>query len=379
MQLILSRIRGRKKRIALVVSLSFIVILIAARLALPFILKSYINKTLDGIEGFNGHVDSVHVALWRGAYELHDIKIEKISAKSKQPFFSANEVDVSLDWRALAQGRAVSKIRMVEPRIEIVIEPSKEKSQASVDPLTWQKQLQKLYPFQINRFAIDDGFIRFKNNTTKPKINFYASDLNLHAENISNTERYEDKLPSDVDLTGRFLKSGRIKSSAEFNLLTEPTELDLNASMTGLNLKELNEFAKAYGNFDFEGGKMNASMELAASKTKYVGYVKTVAIGMDILDWNKEKKEGKSVGNLLWQGLAGSIADVLSNQKHHQFAARIPLSGSRDSLRINSWAALGSILQNAFFKALNPKLENSVQFSNAIQSGSSRESSGGSK
>lgn len=349
-----------------------LVILVVARAILPLALKTYINKTLAGIENYDGQVEDVDVALWRGAYELHGVRIVKTGAKHDKPFFSADEVEVALDWSSLFRGHLVSKVHMHEPKLQFVQTASKASSQTSVDE-SWQRQLMKLYPFEINKFYIYNGFIRFENKTSDPKINFYAKNLDLTADNISNTTKSDKRLPSSVKLTGKLMDSAKLNAKADFDLITEPTEIDMNIAATSLDLREINDFAKAYGNFDFEKGKLNVTLELAASKTNYSGYVKTALIGADVLDWKKEKKQGDSTGHLIWEGLAGSIADIFENQKKNQFAARIPLKGSRKELKVGSWEAVGSILKNAFVKALSPELEDSVEFSDAIRSGSTKD------
>ena len=82
---------GRKKWILLII----LVALIALRAVLPYIVKSYVNKTLAAIPGYSGHVDDVDMSLWRGAYVVKDLKIEKVEGNIPVPFFSANLIDLS--------------------------------------------------------------------------------------------------------------------------------------------------------------------------------------------------------------------------------------------------------------------------------------------
>jgi hypothetical protein len=345
----------------LLVFLSLIAILIVARVALPHVLKAYINDTLDGIEGYYGHVDDVDVKLWRGAYVMEGVKLVKVNGNEREPFFEARRVNISIDWASVLRGRLVSEISLFEPKLQFIERKSKVASQTSVDE-SWQRQVQKLYPFDINEFRIENGFVRYKDETSDPKINLYAANLDLYADNISNTLKSDDKLPSSADFHGKLLGSGALKAKAKFSMFAEPLEFDFNGSLAHLDLREINNFAKAYGKFDFEKGRFDMAMELAANKTKYKGYAKTVISGADVLDWNKERKEGDSIGHLIWEGMAGSLVDIFENQRRDQFAARIPISGSRTEIKINSWAAIGTILQNAFIKVISPDLEDSVEY-----------------
>ena len=53
------------------------VVLIATRAALPYAVKDYVNRTLHGLEAYDGSVDDVDLALWRGAYRIDGIRIVK--------------------------------------------------------------------------------------------------------------------------------------------------------------------------------------------------------------------------------------------------------------------------------------------------------------
>lgn len=344
---------------ALITFLVVVVILIAARAALPWFIKRYVNQTLDSIPGYYGYVVDVDVHLWRGAYSLHKIGLIKSKGKEGEPLFSADAVDLSVDWRALLNGRIVSKIEIVRPQLQFVQRADPQTSQTKVDE-SWQQKVMKLVPLEINRFAIEDGLIRYKDETRTPKINLYFSRLNLTATNISNATKKSERLPSEVEAEALFLKSGKLKVKARTDFLSEPAEADVNIALRDLNLPEINDFTKAYGNFDFEKGLFDVTTEIAASKTKYDGYVKTLARGIDVVDFSKERKEGDSVLHLVWEGLVGGVMDLFKNQKRDQFAARIPISGTRKEVEIGSWETLGSILRNAFIQALSPKFEESV-------------------
>ena len=341
-----------------------VAILVGARVALPYVIRDYVDKTLDSIPGYAGYIADVDVALWRGAYSLNKIGLVKKNGERDEPLFSADAIEFSVDWPAIFEGRLVSRIHLAHPELQFIQRKSKEASQTSVDK-SWQQKVNSLIPLQINQLRVSDGLIRYKDETKAPKINLYFSNLALEATNISNTAKKSENLPSDLQLDALLLKSGKVKVKGKADFLSEPMEADINASIRSLDLRELNEFTKAYGKFDFEKGSFDMTTELAASKSNYSGYVKTLARGIDVLDLAKESKEGDSAIKLLWEGLIGTLMEIFQNQKRDQFAARIPISGSRDQLEIGSWSTIGSILNNAFIQALSPKFEDSVKFEDA--------------
>ena len=73
-----------------------VVILIAVRLALPYVLKDYANRQLNKSHDYGGSIGDVTVHLWRGAYRIHNINIVKRDGEVSTPFFSANYLDLSL-------------------------------------------------------------------------------------------------------------------------------------------------------------------------------------------------------------------------------------------------------------------------------------------
>jgi hypothetical protein len=333
---------------------TLIVLLVAARLALPWAVKSYVNKTLNSIPGYKGSVDEVGISLWRGSYSLEGLKLVKVNGNESEPFFSVDEIDAGIDWRALLQRRIVARLRLERPELQFIVRATKEASQTSIDE-SWQDKVAQLIPFQINELRVYDGLVRYEDKTSEPKIDLYFQKLEVAAENISNANRSDALLPSPVTISSLFLE-GKI------NALADPIEADLKGKVNGLHLKEINDFARAYGAFDFEKGDLDITTELAASKTQYKGYVKTIAKNIEILDFSKELKEGKPLGNLVWQGAVGAIMAIFKNHSKDRFAARIPILGNRADLKIDKWSTVGSILRNTFIQALSPELEDSVKF-----------------
>ena len=47
---------------------TFVVLLVGARVALPYFVKDEVNRRLMALESYDGHVEDVDLALWRGAY-----------------------------------------------------------------------------------------------------------------------------------------------------------------------------------------------------------------------------------------------------------------------------------------------------------------------
>jgi hypothetical protein len=101
-------------------------LLIAFRIALPYILLRFVNKELQTIPGYTGHVDDIDVHLIRGAYTIKVIKLDKTGGKIPVPFFSAEAIDLSVEWSAIFHGRLVGKIIVQHPIINFAKGPRPE-------------------------------------------------------------------------------------------------------------------------------------------------------------------------------------------------------------------------------------------------------------
>lgn len=88
----MSRSFWLRKRI--MISLVIIVLLIVARLILPYFVTRYVNKVLNDIPGYVGHVDDIDLRLWRGAYRIHGLTLDKANADHPEPLldFPTSEI-----------------------------------------------------------------------------------------------------------------------------------------------------------------------------------------------------------------------------------------------------------------------------------------------
>ena len=117
--------RGRKSLIAVAVLVG---VLIVARLALPYVVKDYVNDKLAALEAYDGHVDDIDIHLWRGAYSIDGLEIVKQSARRPVPFFKAARINFSVEWRSLWKGSIVSEATFLAPELNLVQAEAKKDS-----------------------------------------------------------------------------------------------------------------------------------------------------------------------------------------------------------------------------------------------------------
>jgi hypothetical protein len=339
-------------RVAVLIG-GLIIILIVVRIALPFILLKYVNKTLDALNGYDGKIKRITIHLWRGAYEIDSLAIVKTNGKVPVPFFSAKKADLSVQWSELFHGSLVGKITLYNPKLNFVVGPSEKQKQTKMDS-SWTDKVKKLFPFKINHFDVIDGEIHFRNFHSDPKVDIFLNNLRVKAENLTNSRDVSKTLVATIDATGNAQKTGKFI----FHLSMDPYALqptfDIKTKLTNVDLVKLNNFIKSYGKFDVESGTFDLVGEFAAAKGKFEGYVKPFFKNMKVLS---VKKDIKNPLKLFWETIVGAITGLFKNKKKDQLAARIPISGSFKSPSPDIWATIGSMLENAFIRALVPNIE----------------------
>lgn len=138
-----------------------IVLLIAFRIALPYIVKNYVNKVLADIPGYYGQVEDIDLSLITGAYTIDHLYLNKVNAGSQIPFLEFEKTNISIEWSSLLKGKVVSEINMTRPTVIYVFEDQQKESEGDADIDDWSKALTDLVPIDINKLEIHGGKMAF--------------------------------------------------------------------------------------------------------------------------------------------------------------------------------------------------------------------------
>lgn len=350
--------RKRKKR-RWIIWLSIISVLVIFRLILPYIVLRYVNNKLSNLEEYYGHVEDIDIHLYRGAYEIKDIHIVKKVGDKKPtdtiPFFKSPSVDLSIEWSSLFKGAIVGEIGVEKPVLNFVKEKHKGED-VRADTADFRQLIDDLMPVTINRFDIHQGEIHYHDLEAKPKLDIAMKNLNVTATNLSNATDSKELLPATLKATGEAYQ-GVFSLNVKFDGMNQTPTFDLNTELKGLNLVLLNDMLREYGNFDVKKGTFSMYAEFAAKEGKFGGYVKPLLKDLDVVQWTKEEGD---FGQILWETVVGSAAEILQNQKKEQLATKVPINGTFDKAIANKWQAISYILRNAFLQALQPAIDHSI-------------------
>lgn len=352
----------KRKRRRRIIFLSIIAVLLIFRLILPYIVLKYVNKTLANIKQYYGHVDDIDIALIRGAYVIRDIQIEKVDSLGKRdsiPFFKSPVIDLSVQWAAIFKGRVVGEIYVEDPVLNFVKGKHKNEN-VKADTTDFRKVIHDLMPLTVNHFEITNGQIHYMDPYSSPHVDIAMKSLKVVATNLSNVNDSAKLLPATLTATGAAY-DGTFNLNVKFDALNKVPTFDMNAGIQNVNLVRLNDFLRAYGNFDVKKGTFGLYTEFAARDGKFKGYVKPLLRDMDIVQWNKEEGD---VPQILWETLVAGVVEIFTNHSKDQVATKVPIEGKFNSPDINLWHAITAILQNAFIEAFKPTVDNTININN---------------
>jgi hypothetical protein len=340
------------------------ILLITIRLILPYVVLHYANKTLANMKGYYGHIDDIDLSIYRGAYIINSIYLNKVDSVSKKQtdFFKSRDIDLSLEWGALFHGSIVGKLIFDTPKL-IFTKDKTELSDVKKDTTDFRKLLKAFMPLKVNRFEVNNGSIYYADNTSKPKVDISLKQTHILALNLTNVINNKVELPSTVTAQATVYE-GTLNFAMKLNALAANPTFELNAEIRNTNLVLLNNFLKAYGNFDVNRGTFSLYTEMAAKDGKFIGYVKPIITNLKVLG---PQDRHDSFFHKVWESVIGAAAFVFKNQKKNQLATKITIKGNFKDPQTKTLDAVWEVLRNAFIQALMPSIDNEINI-NSINS-----------
>ncbi|MBS7563734.1 DUF748 domain-containing protein [Mucilaginibacter sp. Bleaf8] len=349
---------GIKLRKRYWIIIGFVLLVIIVRLALPSIVKSYVNRKLNNLPGYTGHVDDIDIHLIRGAYAIDGLVLKKNTDAAKYPTLQIRHTDLSIEWKSLFKGRLVGEVIMNEPKVHLLAnthDPSEEPSKEH-----WTETVKALMPMTVNRLQVNNGRVAYLDFKASPDVNLHIDNMQLTALNLANVEKAATPLPSTVWLTGTSIGSGKLKMDMKVNVLKELPDFDLNARLTGVKLTSLNDFIEAKGKIDVEKGTLDMYSELKATNGRFNGYVKPFIKNVKVLNWKKDVKKKGGIFQAAKEAVVGLFTKAVENPKTKKIATKVPISGSFNDPKTSGWKTFIGVLKNAFIKAFTQGIDNTL-------------------
>jgi hypothetical protein len=345
---------GRRLMIALVI---VALALVGLRLYLPYFLRDYINQQLHRMENYDGHVASVHVALWRGAYALRELTIVKRKADKNSPFCAIDELQLAIQWKALLHGSVVGKAEFIAPTLNLVQGESSADTQLGTDQ-NWAKSLEKLFPFKFNEVNIHRGTVRFKAPGIPNRDAMVLHGIEAGITNLTNVLDRNNEAFARFELHGRMLGNAPLRIDGRMNPYADSPTFEIDLQLERVQLKELNPWLAVYAKVNADDGSISLYSSSAAADRKFKGYVKPILKDVKIVSVEAEHANPLEK---LWAALVQFAATIFKNQPHDQLATKIPFSGTIDDPKAGVFATVVNVLRNAFVAAFSSSIDQKIK------------------
>ncbi len=357
MFLVGQRMRHTRKRKAVIIALVVLAVIVAVRIALPYVILGYANRTLAEMDGYTGHIRDIDLAIIRGAYKIDSIYINQVDSVTQKetPFLSASLVDLSVEWKSLFKGSLVGEVVVDRPVVRFTKDKVEPKD-VQKDSSDFRQVLEDFMPLEINRLELRNGQLQYVDNTTKPKVNISMTEVDLVALNLRNSYDSAAVLPARIHAQAT-IYDGRLDMKMKLNPLADVPTFDMNAEWKHTNLVKLNEFFQAYAKIDVNKGTFGLYTEVAAKEGSFTGYVKPLLKDIDVL--GKEDRDD-NILRKAWESLSGTVTEIFENQSEETFATKILLRGDIKDPKANIFFAVMQILENAFINALQPSIDQQI-------------------
>lgn len=330
-------------------------VLIALRLALPYIIRDTANKKLANLPGYHGHIGDVRLSLWRGAYGVDSIIFSKKDSISQDttPFMRATSVDFSLEWKSLFKGSIVAEVDVESPEIRFTREKVEPKTIVR-DSSFLLKMADLAMPLSINRFSVHNGTLRY----IDPGLNVdvQLDEIDVVATNLRNAYDSSGTFPAGVKASA-ILYGGPLELDVRANPLQLDPTFRMNARLEEVELPRLNDFFNAYANIDVNAGTFGLYVEAEAKSGRFDGYVKPLITGLDVLS-REDRKD--NFFRQAWEAIVGVVTEIFENQPKEQVATKVRIQGPLENPNSNWFLAIGYILRNAFIQALQPGIDHEI-------------------
>ena len=341
------------------IALGILLLLLIFRLALPGIVKYYVNKSLNELPGYNGHVEDVDLHLYRGAYTIDGLVLTEEKGNPDYPFLRISRTHLSIEWKSVFKGRLVGEVVLENPQLNMVAVASSNAAGDEPNRDNWTETVKDLMPITINRLEVNNGKYAYLDFNADPNVDLHINNMHLVALNLANVENAKTKLPSTVTVTGKSIGGGALKGDMKVNALKEIPDFNMNLELTNVNLTSLNGFIKAYGKFDVERGSMDMYSEVKLTDGELDGYVKPFFENVKVLNWKKDKKEDGFL-HAAKEAVIGLFAEAAENQRRDEVATVVPVSGNVNQPQTDNWKTFVNVLKNAFINAFNKGIEGKI-------------------
>ena len=198
-----------------------LIFIVASHFINPMIRARIEREMNHNLVGYHTHLRSAHLRLLDGTLFIHGLDVYQ-EAHPKPAVMEIPLLRVSIQWHELFFRRVVADCLIANPTATINLNQlrAERKRKTTLKQEGWQRALESIYPFKINRFRISNGTVIYID--TDPTRPIKLQRLNIVADNIRNIHVPENRYPSTFHLDAVVFDSGHAELDGRVNFLAEP-------------------------------------------------------------------------------------------------------------------------------------------------------------
>jgi hypothetical protein len=213
-----------KRRLFWTLGLIFILalVLVAGSHYVNPMIRTRIERAMNrNLVGYHTHLRSAHLRLLDGTLFLYGLNVVQ-EGHPKPAVMEIPVLRVSIQWREVFSRRIVADCLLSQPTasINLIQLRSERARKITLKQEGWQRALETVYPFKINKFRIDTGTVTYIDSDPTKPIKFQH--LNFVADNIRNIHLPEHRYPSTFHLDSVVFDTGHANLNGHANFLAEP-------------------------------------------------------------------------------------------------------------------------------------------------------------
>ena len=319
--------RSHKKTILIITGgLLLLTTLIFLNLILSKVGKYYVNRTLErNLDSYIGHIDDLHVNIFRGKYTIDKLILYKKKEKTK-PLLRIGELDSTINLENIFKGKLGLELELYNSDINIIdndkSENGKHKDQLGYQEETnehWSNIFNTIVPLDINHLNAENININFwyPNSNKRP---FNLKFDHIQSLDILAPENYENN-QSPVKAMGSIDQSTEFKFIGSVDFTKDTYPHDLKFKLDQFKLNSLNPLLLNYIPVDITKGTFEVYSELKGDLSQAKGEADIFVNDLEIIEISQDFV---SVKHFFVEVIAGVVNWVIDMATTDGFVVQIP-------------------------------------------------------
>jgi hypothetical protein len=326
-------------------------------MALPYVMRDYINGRLNETPGYSGHVQDISLALLAGRVTLFNVELEKTTPGGVKPIISVKDIELALNWHSLWEGKPNTRILLSSPYLHFVAEKPKAPAPAISPVQAWRMATQQLLPLKIDAIYVRNGSVDYEDRMASPVFDIEMTDIQADLTGLQVQATSQQPLPANLAIQAKAFAQADTNLNLQFDPRAKTPTFKLEAQMEDLQLNQMNNFLQRYTKLKAQQGDFSFYLEAAAKQGKVTGYIKPFLQG---LQTQLPKKDQDSVLKKAYKGVVQTANNILKNNDSKQVATQIDINGNINDPDASLWSVIVNLLQNAFIEAFVPGIDHSI-------------------